>query len=72
MELGDRADLLGARTYVLPEGYSGRLEEHGRALGRWGETDEIAAPALMLAADAGSYITGANLVIDGGCTIKVM
>ena len=42
------------------------------ALGRWGETDEIAAPALMLASNAGSYITGANLVVDGGCTIKAM
>lgn len=40
------------------------------ALGRWGETDEIAGPALMLASAAGSYMTGANIVIDGGATIK--
>lgn len=40
------------------------------ALGRWGEPEEIAGPALMLASAAGSYVTGANIVIDGGCTIK--
>jgi len=40
------------------------------ALGRWGETRELAGPALLLASGAGSYITGANLVVDGGCTIK--
>ncbi len=40
------------------------------ALGRWGEVEEVAGPALLLASDAGSYMTGANIVIDGGCTIK--
>jgi len=40
------------------------------ALGRWGETEELAGPALLLASNAGSYITGANVVVDGGCTIK--
>ena len=33
---------------------------------RLGETDDIAAAALFLAADTGSWITGQTIVIDGG------
>jgi NAD(P)-dependent dehydrogenase (short-subunit alcohol dehydrogenase family) len=40
------------------------------ALGRWGDPRELAGPALLLASEAGSYITGEVLVVDGGSLIK--
>jgi NAD(P)-dependent dehydrogenase (short-subunit alcohol dehydrogenase family) len=40
-------------------------------LRRIGEPDDIAGTAVFLAADAGRYITGQTIVVDGGSTIAV-
>ncbi len=39
-------------------------------LGRIGEPEEIAGAAVFLASRAGAYVTGQNIVVDGGTTIK--
>jgi NAD(P)-dependent dehydrogenase (short-subunit alcohol dehydrogenase family) len=36
------------------------------ALLRWGQPEELAGPALLFCSEAGSYITGATLIVDGG------
>jgi meso-butanediol dehydrogenase/(S,S)-butanediol dehydrogenase/diacetyl reductase len=41
------------------------------ALGRMGETVEVARGAVFLASDDASFITGSTLVIDGGLTAKI-
>lgn len=40
------------------------------ALGRWGDPKELVGPALLMCSDAGSYITGTTLVVDGGFVLK--
>src|SRR3954447_667213 len=35
-------------------------------LGRWADPEELVGPALLLASEAGRFITGTTLVVDGG------
>jgi NAD(P)-dependent dehydrogenase (short-subunit alcohol dehydrogenase family) len=46
-----------------------RLAVDSVPMGRLGETEDIVGAALWLASDASSYVTGANLAIDGGLAL---
>jgi NAD(P)-dependent dehydrogenase (short-subunit alcohol dehydrogenase family) len=43
---------------------------HRIVLGRMGDPEELAATAVWLASDAGGYVTGQTVVVDGGFTIN--
>lgn len=64
-------------TVILTElgkkAWAGEVGENMKKLipaGRFGYPEEVAAAAVFLASDAADLITGENLVIDGGYTIK--
>lgn len=54
---------------LLSEAEKKTFADH-TALGRWGQPEELIGPALLLASEAGRYITGQTLVVDGGYLIK--
>jgi NAD(P)-dependent dehydrogenase (short-subunit alcohol dehydrogenase family) len=39
-------------------------------VGRFGRPEDISPTVLLLCADEGAYITGADIVIDGGMSLK--
>lgn len=42
------------------------------ALNRWAVPRELAGPAILLASEAGSYITGEMLLVDGGAFARAL
>ena len=57
------APILGA-----PEALERRIQQ--TPLRRVGESEDIAGVAVFLASRAGAFVTGQNLVVDGGTTIS--
>jgi NAD(P)-dependent dehydrogenase (short-subunit alcohol dehydrogenase family) len=39
-------------------------------MGRWGEPHEVAGACVLLASEAGSYMTGSAMFVDGGWTAR--
>ncbi|MFD2923118.1 SDR family oxidoreductase [Halobacillus naozhouensis] len=58
---------LGKKAWAGEKGEKAKREI---PLGRFGYPEEVAAIALFLASDATNMITGENIVMDGGNTIK--
>ena len=57
-----------AASHALPEVHNLRLSR--TPLGRMGTPEDIAAGILYLASDESSFVTGSELVIDGGMTAQ--
>ncbi len=72
---GNDGDTDGPRPKVIVA-YGGSAEEMVRRrdeqcpMGRMGDAWDIAYAALFLASDEAKYITGTELVVDGGLTVN--
>jgi gluconate 5-dehydrogenase len=57
-------------SYLHSEEYVRRLNDRV-PLRRWGTPRDLTGAAIFLASDAASYVTGQQIVIDGGFTITI-
>jgi len=56
------------KSFQNKEAYQARSEK--TMLNRWGVPEEVASTCIFLASDASSYITGADIHVDGGWLAK--
>lgn len=56
-------------TYLTSE--AGKLMQRDIPMGRFGETGDLDGALLLLASNAGRYITGATVLVDGGQVVQL-
>ena len=56
------------KSYINKEAYERRLNR--TILNRWGDPKDLIGPAIFLISDASQYVTGIDLVVDGGWLVK--
>lgn len=66
---GPIGDTEGVQRMYIDAG-KGELEAKKTALGRFGRKEDIAHAAVYLASDLANYVTGDNLIVDGGRWLK--
>ena len=62
------------KTDMTKESFNDPKKNEERAsralLSRWGEPNELIGPAIFLASNASSFMTGTDIIVDGGWSIK--
>jgi NAD(P)-dependent dehydrogenase (short-subunit alcohol dehydrogenase family) len=78
---GIRVNAVSPGSIYVKDGFWGRIEREqpdmfagvlkANPLGRMGRPDEIANAVAFLASGKASFITGTNLTVDGGITVRI-
>jgi len=64
--------LAGMSDQIYSDAQARRARESKVPLGRLGTAEDVAAAVAFLASDDAAYITGQNLLVDGGVTMSVI
>jgi NAD(P)-dependent dehydrogenase (short-subunit alcohol dehydrogenase family) len=70
----DTPMLRSSANLFVPDNPAGAIEDWGKMhpLGRVAKAQEVAQVVLFLASEHASFVTGANVVVDGGLSIGIL